>query len=43
MKAARCVDADAFNALPLESQDAAARKLKDKDRMRLIPAAAPLI
>lgn len=43
MKAARCVNADAFNALPFELQDAAARKLKDKDRMRLIPAAAPLI
>jgi hypothetical protein len=43
LKVAGCVDDDAFKALPLEAQRAAARKLPDKVRRRLTPAARPLI
>jgi hypothetical protein len=43
LKVAGCADEDAFNALPLIAQVAAARKLPDKVRRRLTPAAPPLI
>jgi hypothetical protein len=43
LKVASCADEDAFKALPLEAQRAAARKLPDKVRRRLTPAARPLI
>lgn len=43
LKMAKCKDEDAFNALPLEDQKAAARKLPEKVRMRLTPPAPPLI
>jgi hypothetical protein len=43
LKAAKCPDEDAFNALPLEVQQAAVRKLPEKVRLRLTPPAPPLI
>ncbi len=43
LKMAKCKDEDTFNALPLEDQKAAARKLPEKVRMRLTPPAPPLI
>jgi hypothetical protein len=43
LKAAKCPDEDAFNALPLEVQQAAVRKLPEKVRLHLTPPAPPLI
>lgn len=43
LKVARCKDEDAFNALPLDDQKAASRKLPEKVRRRLTPPAPPLI
>ena len=42
-KVAGCSDAESFNTLPAEAQEAAVRKLRPQERRRLIPAAAPLI
>lgn len=43
LKAAKCPDEDVFNALPLEVQQAAVRKLPEKVRLSLTPPAPPLI
>jgi hypothetical protein len=43
LKVSKCKDESAFNALPLEVQQAAARKLPDSVRRRLTPPAPPLI
>jgi hypothetical protein len=42
-KAASCRDEDAFLALSEEAKEAAARKLPEKVRRRLVPPAPPLI